>query len=143
MSACPFDCLSALPFHACLSVYLSAYPSACMPACLLAYLTVSHSKCVHACLCACVRVCLCACLPVCLHVCLPGCLLLFACFVYAFPLHLLNEFFFLFTSQITHLVLHQTQIVKLFGDINYREFKARYLENDEHFIYFRHSRLVT
>ena len=94
MSACPFHCLSALPFHACLSVYLSAYPSACMPACLLAYLTVSHSKWVHACLCACVRVCLCACLPVCLHVCLPGCLLLFACFVYAFPLHLLNEFFF-------------------------------------------------
>ena len=95
---------------------------------------------------ACVPVCVCACVPVCLFAYMfayLGAYFFFACFVYAFPLHLLNEFFFLFTSQITQLVLHQTQIVKLFGDINYREFKARYLENDEHFIYFRHSRLVT
>ena len=129
--------------HACLSICLPTR----LPACLPAYLTVSHSKCVHACL---VPVCVCVCVPVCLFAYMFAYLgayfffpTLYTLFLYISYVNLLNEFFFLFTSQITQLVLHQTQIVRLFGDINYREFKARYLENDEHFIYFRHSRLVT
>ena len=62
-------------------------------------------------------------------------------FMHHLPLSFMSHSFSFPLSQISQLVFYQSHIQTLFGDMTQKEFKSRFLENNDSLIFFRHYRL--